>query len=713
MTASGYPSSTFSTTSVLPAGITLTPSGSLSGTPAAGTGGAYPITIAATNGISPDASQAFTLTVNQPPVITSANNTTFTAGTLGTFSVTASGYPAATFSTTSTLPSGVTLGTDGTLSGTPAAGTGGTYSITISAANGITPKATQSFTLTVDEAPTVTSANHVTFTTGVSGSFQVTAKGFPTAMTFSETGALPTGVTLTTAGLLSGTPAAGTGGPYPITITASNGISPDATQSFTLTVNQPPAITSPNTTTFTTLIMGSFNVTATGYPAPTFSETGALPSGVTLTSAGLLSGTPAAGTGGVYSITITASNGVLPNATQSFMLVVDQPPAITSANFGGFAIGVTGSFTVTTSGYPAPSIMETGPLPNGLTFVDNGNGTGTLSGTPLVLIGGNFSISFTASNGIGSPATQLFTIILGQVPTITSAGSVSFTYGVPNSFTVTATGFPIPSLSQTGGLPAGVTFVDNGDGTGTLAGTPVAAGNYNIVFAATNAVAATTQPFMLNVAGLAFTPANVNFNTVYMNTTNTATLTVTNFDTFTVNITNISITPGTADAASYQFVNHCPAALKPNATCTITVSFIPDTVGALTATLNVTDNAPGSPQQISLSGISIDPVAQFNPSSIAFGTHTVGSSTTTMVQLTNSGLTPLIISSITMAGTNPGDFSEVDNCPVTPQSLPSAIDCTIWVTFTPTATGARKGTLTVNDNVMGGKSTVLLTGTGH
>ncbi len=106
-----------------------------------GTGGQYPITITATNGILPDASQAFTLTVTEPPSITSANNTTFTAGTLGTFTVTASGFPTSfTFHRDGSLPSGVTLATNGTLSGTPAAGTGGTYPITITAANGITPK---------------------------------------------------------------------------------------------------------------------------------------------------------------------------------------------------------------------------------------------------------------------------------------------------------------------------------------------------------------------------------------------------------------------------------------------------------------------------------------------------------------------------------------------------------------------------------------------
>ncbi len=221
-------------------------------------------------------------------------------------------------------------------------------------------------------------------------------------------------MTLIRAGLLSGTPAAGTGGLTPSRSRPSNGISPDGTQCFTLTVDQAPAITSANNTTFTVGTLGSFNVTATGYPAPTFTETGALPTGVTLSLAGLLSGTPAVGTGGVYPITITAKNGTLPNATQSFTLTVNEAPSITSANYAGFAIGAAGSFTVTTLGYPKPSLTETGPLPNGLGFTDNGNGTGTLSGTPLVLVGGNFSISFTAQNGIGSPATQPFTIILGQ-----------------------------------------------------------------------------------------------------------------------------------------------------------------------------------------------------------------------------------------------------------------------------------------------------------
>ena len=115
---------------------------------------------------------------------------------------------------------------------------------------------------------------------------------------------------------LAGTPAAGTGGAYPLTITANNGISPNATQNFTLTVNMAPAITSANNTTFTVGTAGSFTVTTTGFPATTLGRSGALPAGVTFTDNGngtaTLAGTPAAGTGGTYPITITASNGVLP-----------------------------------------------------------------------------------------------------------------------------------------------------------------------------------------------------------------------------------------------------------------------------------------------------------------------------------------------------------------------------------------------------------------
>ena len=343
-----------------------------------------------------------------PPAITSVNNTTFAVGALGSFTVKATGSPAPTLSESGTLPSGVSFNSAiGVLSGTPAAGTGGTYSITFTASNGTSPNAVQSFTLTVDQAPTVTSTPSAVFVLGTAGSFTLTATGFP-APTFSLTsGTLPKGVTFNAAGVLSGTPGAGTDGTYALQFTASNGVGSNAVQNFTLTVGQVPAITSAVKTTFTVGTAGTFTMTASGYPAPTFSETGALPSGVTLSAAGVLSGAPAAGTGGVYSISVTATNAAGASTAQTFTLTVDQAPAITSAASTTFTTGTAGSFTVTATGYPAPKFTRTGTLPTGVTFA---TATGVLSGTPGANAGGSYTLTFTATNSVGTSAAQSFTL---------------------------------------------------------------------------------------------------------------------------------------------------------------------------------------------------------------------------------------------------------------------------------------------------------------
>ena len=234
----------------------------------------------------------------------------------------------------------------------------------------------------------------------------MTTTGFP-ASTLTRGGvALPAGVTFVDngngTGTLSGTPAAGTGGTYALTFTASNGVGAPAVQSFTLTVSGAPTFTSANNTTFTVGSAGTFTVTTVGSPTPAISVTGTLPSGVTFTDNGngtaTLSGTPAAGTGGTYPLTLTATNSA-GTGTQSFTLTVQQAPAITSANAATFIVGVAGSFTVTTTGFPPPAITRGGvALPAGVTFVDNGNGTGTLSGTPAAGTGGTYAITFIASN---------------------------------------------------------------------------------------------------------------------------------------------------------------------------------------------------------------------------------------------------------------------------------------------------------------------------
>ncbi len=516
ITTTGSPTPALTETGTLPAGLSFTNNGdgtaTLSGTPT-GQAGSFPVTITASNGLSPDATQPYTVVVGGPPAFTSADSATLDAGTAGSFTVTASGFPAPSFGWDN-VPAGMTFtpNADGTatLSGTPT--TSGTYTMDLVATNSY-GSAQQTLTVTVQQAPAITSGNSATFTVGANGTFTVTTTGSPTAA-ISESGTLPTGVTLTDNGdgtaTLAGTPAASTDGSYPITITASNGVSPDATQSFTLTVNKAPtapAITSPDNTGLTVGTAGTFTVTSTGYPVAALTESGTLPSGVTLTDNGdgtaTLAGTPASGSQGSYPITITASNGVSPDATQTFTLTVTPAtaaPVITSASGATFAAGTAGTFAVTTTGYPTAAISESGALPSGVTLTDNGDGTATLAGTPAAGSQGTYTLTITASSSAGT-ATQSFVLTVNSAPAFTSAASASATAGQAFSFTVTTSGLPTPALSEAGTLPSGVTFTDNGDGTATLAGTvgASAAGTYPLTFGATNSTGSGSQAFTLTV----------------------------------------------------------------------------------------------------------------------------------------------------------------------------------------------------------------------
>jgi DNA-binding beta-propeller fold protein YncE len=153
--------------------------------------------------------------------------------------------------------------------------------------------------------------------------FQFQTASATPAATFTETGTLPAGVTLSPSGLLSVSTTPGTGGTYPITVTASNGVAPDYSETFTLIINDAPVITSSAAElTFHAGAAASFTVTATGLPAPTFSETGALPAGVSFSPAGVLSGTPAGDTAGSYPMEVTATNSA-GTATQELTLAVD------------------------------------------------------------------------------------------------------------------------------------------------------------------------------------------------------------------------------------------------------------------------------------------------------------------------------------------------------------------------------------------------------
>jgi large repetitive protein len=455
-----------------------------------------------------------TLDLHIPPTFTSSASATSIVGAPFSFTVSTTGEPVPAITESGALPAGLTF-TDNangtaTIAGTAATGSGGSYPLTLTAANP-SGSVTQAFTLTNNEAPAITSAPTASFAIGVAGTYTVTTHGFPAA-TITESGALPGGLSFTagtgaTAGTatIAGTPASGTAGTYPVTLSATNASGSTATLALTITVSTaaPPSITTAASVFFTMGQAGSFAVTASGAPVPTVAETGALPAGLTWVDQGngtaLLSGTPA--TTGTTTVSVTAANGQSPSATQTLTITVGQAAAITSAATTTFTVGAAGTFKVSTSGYPSPSLAESGALPSGVTFTDNHDGSATLAGTPAAGTAGAYPLTLTATNANGS-MTQSFALDVDQAPVITSSTSASFTATTAGSFSVTATGLPVPSITETGPLPAGVTFKDNGNGTATLAGTPAAgsARTYPLTFTASNGAASTgTQSFMLTV----------------------------------------------------------------------------------------------------------------------------------------------------------------------------------------------------------------------
>jgi uncharacterized repeat protein (TIGR01451 family) len=189
-------------------------------------------------------------------------------------------------------------------------------------------------------------------------------------------------------------------------------------------------------------------------------------------------------------------------------------------------------------------------------------------------------------------------------------------------------------------------------------------------------------------------------------------ITITNCGSAPLIITNITITgSGSGDfVVAQDCVGGSPIA--PGGICTINVAFAPQAAGTRQATLTMNDNAVGGPTTVLLEGdgIPLTPSVCFGGNPINFGTVFV--STTSSVQsviITNCGRAPLVISNLTLAGTNPGDFVTTSSSCTT---VAPGATCAIGVAFAPTTTGLRTAVLNVTDNTASNPDHVSLTGIG-
>jgi uncharacterized repeat protein (TIGR03803 family) len=188
--------------------------------------------------------------------------------------------------------------------------------------------------------PSITTSTLANWTINQVGYNQtITANCGTAGITFSQTaGILPPGLTLNSSGVLSGTPTAT--GSFSFTVTATKSASATSSQSYTLTINPAVTITTTALSTGTSGTAYSQTVSATGGTGSlTFAVTaGTLPSGLTLSSSGVLAGTP--NVGGSWSFTVTATDTVGAAAAQSFTATINPGP------FSQYLVTILGSSTV-------------------------------------------------------------------------------------------------------------------------------------------------------------------------------------------------------------------------------------------------------------------------------------------------------------------------------------------------------------------------------
>jgi len=222
--------------------------------------------------------------------------------------------------------------------------------------------------------------------------------------------------------------------------------------------------------------------------------------------------------------------------------------------------------------------------------------------------------------------------------------------------------------------------------------------------------ASSTSPVLNQVvqgAVAQFTPKSLSFGNQTVGLTSTSqTAALKNTGDVALTISSISISG--ADSRDFAQNNNCPASVAPNGSCSINVTFKPTASGTRIAAVVIADNAPGSPQKVTVKGTGT--FIQLKPISENFGTQPVGTtSKAKTITLSNKGTATVSIVNIAITGSNASDFSQTNTCG---KSVASGASCLIKVTFKPTATGTRSAAVSVTDDGGGSPQKVSLAGTG-
>ncbi|MGA1813680.1 Ig domain-containing protein [Frondihabitans sp. 4ASC-45] len=442
----------------LPAGLSLSSSGALSGTPTTEGSSSFSITASSASGSN---TKAFTLVTTAAPSITTTGLAAPLVGKAYSDQVMATGTGTITYTVSSgALPAGLSLdGRTGRISGTPTQES--TTIFTIRALNA-TGSDSRSFTVTTSALPSIVTLALPLAVTGKDYSEKISTSG-TSPLTFAiSSGQLPAGLSLdSSTGKISG--ASASEGSSTFTVTATNAVGSDS-RSYTVVTATAPTITTTalgDAGAFKTY-NSTISVVGTG-PFTYAVSAGTLPAGLTLDAAsGVVSGQVT--NAGSYTFGVSVSN-VAGTQTKTYTIDVLDAPEISTTTLDDATIGSPYVQVIDTTGAGSISYaVSDGSLPEGLTLNAR---TGVITGTPTADASSIFTV--TASNEQGSDSVQ-YTLVIRTKPILSTSGVNDGVIGSAYLQQLAATGSGTLNYKVvSGALPAGISLDAS---TGVISGIP-------------------------------------------------------------------------------------------------------------------------------------------------------------------------------------------------------------------------------------------------